>query len=160
TAIAIDGGLAPTGDTLNFDAANLAARVIAGSLLAAGRQPVLFTNIEKLNIDNAAALGSVYGPNTAARAAALAGRHAPQRSAQGLYLKGLRRAGSMTELNGWVSLYNSTAGSQAQKQFVVANGIERSAEARTRLAKSWYLQYLGRAAVGGEEQVWVNVMLQ
>jgi hypothetical protein len=43
---------------------------------------------------------------------------------------------------------------------VVASAIEHSAEARDRLVKSWYATYLGRPAVNGEEQEWVNSLLQ
>jgi streptogramin lyase len=66
---------------------------------------------------------------------------------QSLYRNALGRAGSMAELDGWVSVL-VRAGSGP-----VVNGIERSPEARTRLVKSWYVTFLGRAAQGGEEQV-------
>jgi hypothetical protein len=42
----------------------------------------------------------------------------------------------------------------------VATGIENSPEARTMLVKNLYQQYLGRNAVGGEEQGWVQLMLR
>jgi hypothetical protein len=40
----------------------------------------------------------------------------------------------------------------------VVAGIEGSFEARDHLVKSWYLSYLGRAAIGGEELPFVNLL--
>jgi hypothetical protein len=42
----------------------------------------------------------------------------------------------------------------------VATGIAESPEARDVLVRSWYVTYLGRQAQGGEEQGWVNMLLQ
>jgi virginiamycin B lyase len=77
-----------------------------------------------------------------------------QEFVQSLYINALGRLGSTDELNGWVSVLGAS-GQQA-----VASGIERSPEARTHLVKSWYGSYLGRPAVNGEEQPWVNLLLQ
>src|SRR5262249_39827962 len=89
----------------------------------------------------------------------LTGLTPTQRFVQVLYLNALGRVGSLGEINAWVGFFNSTAGNQAQKQFAVANAIELSGEARTHLVKGWYLNYLGRVALGGEEQGWVNALL-
>jgi len=72
---------------------------------------------------------------------------------QALYRRSLGRFGSPFELESWASYLAGT------QPWVVANAIERSPEARTRLVKSWYVQHLGRVAVSGEEQGWVQLML-
>jgi hypothetical protein len=41
---------------------------------------------------------------------------------------------------------------------VVAADIAQSGEAIDRLVRTWYQTYLGRAAVNGEEQSWVNLL--
>ena len=63
-----------------------------------------------------------------------------------LYQNILGRVPQAGELAGWsqtLSVLGTTT---------VVNAIERSAEARTRLVKSWYQTHLGRAAQNGEEQ--------
>src|SRR2546430_10991088 len=57
-----------------------------------------------------------------------------------------------TLFRSWVGVLNGSGGSRR----VVAGGIERSPEARTRLVLTWYVTYLGRPAVNGEEQGWVD----
>jgi hypothetical protein len=44
-------------------------------------------------------------------------------------------------------------------RLAVVQGIEESAEARTQLVHTWYQRFLGRDAMGGEEQGWVNMLL-
>jgi hypothetical protein len=73
---------------------------------------------------------------------------------QALYLDALGRAGSVTELNGYLPALAGPNG-----RFVVARAIEDSPEGRDNLVKGWYLTYLGRAAGGGEEQGHVNALL-
>jgi hypothetical protein len=71
-----------------------------------------------------------------------------------LYEMRLFRAPSVAEVASWQNVLNS---SNAQN---VANGIERSQEARTNLVNSWYFRYLGRLPVGNEAQGWVNSLLR
>jgi hypothetical protein len=71
-----------------------------------------------------------------------------------LYLQNLGRAGSTAELNGWVVMCNA-AGSTA-----VADLFAQQPETRDHLVKTWYLRYLGRPAMGGEEMVFVNQLAQ
>ncbi len=77
---------------------------------------------------------------------------------QALYLDVLGRTGSKAELDGWVVLFNSGF-SQTDDQAAIAAGIETSPEGRDHLVKGWYETFLGRSAVGGEEQGWVNQLL-
>ncbi len=79
---------------------------------------------------------------------------------QAVYLDELGRAGTKAELDGWVALFNGSAGPNHQDQAAIASGIQQSTEARDHLVKSWYLGFLGRAAAGGEEQGWVNLLRQ
>jgi hypothetical protein len=65
-----------------------------------------------------------------------------------------RPAGSQ-EVAAWKAVLNSPAG-----QAGVALGIEQSPEARTLLVKQMYTRYLGRQAVHGEEQGWVNALVR
>ncbi len=71
---------------------------------------------------------------------------------QGLYRKALHRFASPPELENWAFYLGRT------NTWVVANAIERSHEARTKLVKRWYVQHLGRSAGAGEEQHWVQLM--
>ena len=76
-----------------------------------------------------------------------------QRFVQALYLDELGRAAALSELNGWVQVLNATS------QAVVAADIAQSGEAIDHLVRTWYQTYLGRAAVNGEEQSWVNLLM-
>jgi hypothetical protein len=118
-------------------------------------QPIIFSNFETIHVNNAAAVSTFYGPDTADRATVFAGLDAQQHFVQTLYLNVLGRAGGMAELNGWVNVLNGPGGSTG----LVAWGIEHSQEARERLVKSWYLAFLGRPARGGEELNLVNLLL-
>jgi hypothetical protein len=157
TPITLDGGPPATapGDVLNFDASGLGVRIVPNVFTASGRQSVHFSNIEGTHVNNAAAINSFYGPDTADRGA-LAGLTAQERFVEVLYLNALGRVGQRSELDVWVALMNSPGGSQA----AVAQGIEQSAEARDHLVKTWYRNFLGRAAAGGEELPWVNMLGQ
>jgi uncharacterized protein YkwD len=72
-----------------------------------------------------------------------------------LYQAVLGRAAADAELPFWLPVLQTAGGLR-----LAADGIERSAEARTRLVKDWYRTYLGREAVGGEEQSAVNALLR
>jgi hypothetical protein len=70
-----------------------------------------------------------------------------------MYEERLERPASPAEVAIWIDVLHQ-GGQQA-----VALGIENSPEAFTLLVKNLYLHYLGRAAVNGEEQGWVQLML-
>jgi hypothetical protein len=91
------------------------------------------------------------GSNTVGRSAGLSPE---ERAVQALYIDDLSRAGSVAELDGWVSQLEGTALTP-----VVVSGIEGSPEARDRLVKSWYATYLGRQAQSGEESTFANQLL-
>ncbi len=84
---------------------------------------------------------------------------AQQQFVQALYVDELGRTGDLSNPNDagfWVNALASNTLTQAG----VAAGIERSQEARTHLVDSWYKTYLGRQPQNGEEQGWVNLLLQ
>jgi virginiamycin B lyase len=70
---------------------------------------------------------------------------------------------TQAELDSWVNLLDQLRSQSSltddQQRLQIVTQIEHSAEARTRLVKSWYLTYLGRAAQNGEEQGWVQQMV-
>jgi streptogramin lyase len=72
---------------------------------------------------------------------------------QSLYQDALGRVATTNELDPWVNLLV-----QAGRASVV-DGIEQSPEARTHLLKGWYLHFLGRPALNGEEQGFVQLLL-
>jgi hypothetical protein len=72
---------------------------------------------------------------------------------QALYHDALGRSANSAELDFWVSALVQS-GSAA-----VVNGIEHSPEGRTHLVRGWYLQFLGRAALNGEEQGFVQLLV-
>jgi hypothetical protein len=59
----------------------------------------------------------------------------------------------MAEMNQWVSLLVNSG------RLSVASGIEHSFEARDRLVRTWYVQYLGRPAANFEEQGFVAALV-
>jgi hypothetical protein len=65
----------------------------------------------------------------------------------------LDREGSPQEIAGWLPFL------KANGQAALAAAIYTSWEARTMLVSSWYVQFLGRAPAFGEEQGWVNRLL-
>ncbi len=121
-----------------------------------GSTAVLYQGVATLNLDNAAAVDAIAGPDTADRATAFTGLTANERFVQTLYLDDLGRGGSKAELDGWLLSVNGRTLSRLE----IATDILHSQEAEDHLVKSWYLTYLGRPAVGGEEQGWVNMLLQ
>jgi hypothetical protein len=153
TTFTLNGGAnGAAGDQLNYLAQNLPVRVVPGKFTANFLADVIFVNFAKLNLDNAAGVNAIAGPDTADRSTAFTGLTADETFIQALYLDDLGRAGSKAELDSWLPAFNSR-GSTA-----VASGIQASQEARDHLVRSWYLTYLGRAANGVEEQSWVNLL--
>jgi hypothetical protein len=71
-----------------------------------------------------------------------------------LYTELLGRGASAQEVEAWTGVLN-TSGAAG-----VVQGIEVSPEARRHLVDTWYQQYLGRTAQGGEEMGWVNLLVQ
>ena len=69
---------------------------------------------------------------------------------QSIYVNILGREGTLDELNLKVRDLRSVG----RQKFV--RNIENSVEARTRLVRSWYVTYLCRNALNGEERVWVQ----
>jgi CSLREA domain-containing protein len=82
-----------------------------------------------------------------------------QQFVQALYLDDLGRAGNLSspsDAGAWVTaLTNNTLTPAA-----VASAIAHSLEARTHLVDGWYPTYLGRKVQNGEEQGWVNLLMQ
>ncbi len=72
-----------------------------------------------------------------------------------LYELLLGRAPALSEVALWQGVLGGSGGTAA-----VVDGIENSAEARTRMVQFWYLRYLGRQVVGGEANGWINMLLQ
>ncbi len=113
--------------------------------------------------DTAPPAGSTYfyqvsavgaGGESARSAEAATGLTANERFVAALYLDYLGRRGAVAELDGWVSQLPTLG------QGGIAAGIEHSTEATRRLVDSYYSQFLGRAAVGGEDSYWVNLFAQ
>jgi hypothetical protein len=122
--------------------------------VSADGQAVSYVSVDTLGLNNALAVNSVSGPDTADRAAAFAGLSAQERFVQALYLDALGRAGSVAELDMfWLPVLNGPGG-----QGAVAAAIEGSLEARDHLVQTWYRTYLGRAADGTEELGWVAAL--
>ena len=133
-------------------------RTVPGAVTAGDPQTVTYTNVTTTNIDNAASVDAIAGPDTADRAA-LDGLSANARFVEALYLDELGRVGDTTnalDAGNWVNALNSGALTQA----AVAAGVEHSLEAQDYLVRSWYVTFLGRAAQDGEEQGWVNLLQQ
>jgi hypothetical protein len=152
--VTINGGAAP--NVLNFDAQRQSIGTGAGVIALNGRPAVVYTFVTNLNLNNAASVETIAGPNTADRSTAFAGLSAQERVVQAIYLDELGRAGSQAELDGWVGILNGPGGSQG----VVASDILHSQEARDHLVKSWYVAFLGRQADGTEELGFVNALMQ
>ena len=143
---------------LDFNAGDQAVGTITGTLTVAGRVALQYGGVVQINLDNAAAVGAVAGPNTTDRDTAFTGLTAQERFVQALYLDELGRAGTKAELDVWVALFNGAGVTQQQAQATIAFDIEHSMEARDNLVRSWYVAFLGRDAVGGEEQSWVAAL--
>jgi hypothetical protein len=141
----------------------MAATQAATTVSQAGRQVVTFANFESIQLIDAPQPSpqptpqrGYLNPNTTDdRAADDAGLSPQQRFVQALYLDALGRPGIVAELNVWVGVLNSVPNGQA----AVARAIETSPEGRDNLVQGWYLTFLGRPAVGGEEAPHVNALL-
>jgi hypothetical protein len=131
-----------------------------GSFSQNGTQLLNYVGIQVINLNNAAGVNALTGPNTADRAAAFNGLTANERFVQALYLDALQRPGSNSELASWAAFFNIPNTTQEQAQALIATAIDHSEEARDAMVKSWYVSYLGRAAQGGEELFWVGQLLQ
>ncbi|MFL5341170.1 MAG: DUF4214 domain-containing protein [Gemmataceae bacterium] len=154
--VSFDGGVGA--NTLTIDAAGLPVRTLPGGMTVGDPQTVSYANLQTTNVNNAATVNAIAGPDTADRGTALPGLTPNERFVQVLYLDALGRAGATSELDGWATLFGTAGQTQTQDQAAIAAGIEHSAEGRDHLAKSWYRGYLGRTAQNGEEQGWVNLL--
>jgi hypothetical protein len=76
----------------------------------------------------------------------------PPAFVQTLYLDDLGRVGSSTEINGWVSIFNTSG------QAAVVNGIFRSSESLGRIVDSFYLRFLGRQSDPSGRAGWINFL--
>ena len=152
TPISIYSG---AGGVFNYEASGAPLGVATDRVSANVSDPTTYSGVQTLYFNDAAAVAEGPGPDTADRDTAFAGLTAQEHSVQALYLDDLGRAGSKAELDVWVAMLNAPGGSQT----AVASALGRSAEAETHLVRGWYAAYLGRSAVGGEEQGWVNQLL-
>jgi hypothetical protein len=157
--LTIDGG--GGSNILDFDAQGQhAVGTIPGALTAdASSQRVNYANITGLNLQSTLAVDAFYGPDTADRGTAFTGLSPQERFVQASYLDALGRPGSKAELDAWTAAFAVAGRTQAQAQNIIALGIEFSSEGRDNLVKSWYVNFLGRKAQGGEEQSWVHSLL-
>jgi hypothetical protein len=148
-------------NTLNFDGQSQhAIGTLPFELTTHSNLGILtYFNIQILNLNNASSVDAFYGPDTADRGTALPGLTAAERFVQVLYLNALGRAGSKAEIDGWAAAFGGSSASIAPVQAAIARAIEGSMEGRDHEVKSWYVQYLGRAAAGGEEMAWVNMLM-
>jgi streptogramin lyase len=122
---------------------------LGGGTIASGSQPTDVT------IGGSRALWFTEAGNNGNTIGRFFGLNAPERAVQSLYIDALGRAGSVAELDGWVSQLPAGATSLTP---AVVSAIEGSFEARDRVVKGWYVTYLGRQAQGGEEQGFVNAL--
>jgi hypothetical protein len=140
---------------LTLDAGSQPVGTGTGTLVLASRQATLqYTPVSSINLNNASSIQAFAGPDTADRASGFIGLSTTEHFIQALYLDEVGRAGTKTELDGWLPVFNGSGGAGA-----VAAGIKGSQEAHDHQVKSWYLTYLGRQASGGEEQGFVNELL-
>jgi hypothetical protein len=150
--VSFDGG---TGlNTLTVDAAGMPVRTPPGTV-GVGGQAVGYVAVGQLFINNAAGVNASAGPDTKDRATAFVGLSAGERAVQALFLDALGRVGTRADLDQWAS--QLPAGATSLTQAVVSE-IENSSEARDHLVRSWYLSYLGRPALNGEELPFVQFL--
>jgi Domain of unknown function (DUF4214) len=139
---------------------NLYVKGVGGNDAVVLNNPVAASGLTNLYLDGvsgsslamvgAAPAGVVLSPTNFLRV---------DQSAQDIYIDQLyelrlNRAPAASELSFWEGVMSSS-GAQA-----VANGIERSQEARTDLVDAWYVRFLGRSPSGNEAQGWVDMLLQ
>jgi hypothetical protein len=126
----------------------------APGIVQYGDTEVAYGNVMQVNLNNTTAVNAIAGPDTADRDTAFLGLTADERFVQALYLDNLGRAGSPTELDGWLAVLHGPGGQSA-----VAGGILGSFEAHDRLVNTWFQTYLGRSpASGKEEWAWVSLL--
>jgi hypothetical protein len=130
-----------------------------GGLTFHSNLELLYTGIATINLSNIQGVDAAVAPDTTDRTTAFAGLSAQERFVQAVYLDELGRAGVKSELDGWVGLFNGAGLTQIQAQATITTGISQSAEGRDLLVKTWYQTFLGRSAVSGEEQGFVNALL-
>src|SRR5207237_4258615 len=94
-------------NTLTVNAAGLVMRAVPGALTIADPVTVQYTNTQTTNVNAAAAVNAIAGPDTADRATAFAGLSADERFVQALYLDELGRAGGKAELDGWAARFGT-----------------------------------------------------
>ena len=116
-----DGGTGVNALTLNAN--GKVVRTVQGAITLADPVTMQNTNTQTTNINSAAAVNAIPGPDTIDRGTAFTGLNAQERFVQVLYLDDLGRPGMKAELDGWVMVLNAS-GSQA-----VASGVELSPEA-------------------------------
>jgi hypothetical protein len=145
----------PGSNALIVETAGATVRTSPGVVTFGEPQTVTYSNVATININDAASVNALAGPDTEDRATAFIGLAPLERFVQALYLDDLGRAGGKAELDYWVAQLSAPGGAQA-----VAQTIDHSPEAMDRVVKSWYLSYLGRAAQGGEEAMFVSQLLQ
>jgi CSLREA domain-containing protein len=108
--------------------------------------------------DPSAQMGAVKFFNTSEFSPSI-GFTPQQQFVQALYLAELGRAGNLsspTDAGAWVTALSNNTLTQA----AVAADIAHSLEARTHLVDGWYMTYLGRKPQNGEEQGFVNLLVQ
>jgi Domain of unknown function (DUF4214) len=163
STVTVNGG-ASGFSRLTVDAQEQPIGAVPGALTIDGHPAVIYTGIAALNLNNFASVNALAIPDTVDRRTSAITAASPDLSPQEafvdqLYLNALGRLGAKSELDGWAALFSTPGFSQSQAQAAIATDIEHSAEARGHLVQSWYVIFLGRSAVGGEEQGWVNLLL-
>ena len=78
---------------------------------------------------------------------------------ENLYLHALGRLGSRSEVDGWTAVFDTPGLSQAEARPSSPPASNTARRRHNHLVQSWYATYLGREAVGGEEQGFVNELL-
>ncbi len=139
---------------LVVDAPGKTVRTQPGAISVDDPQDVLYTNVSTVSI-NAGAVG-VFGGSDGIDKAAFVGLTPAERFVQSVYQDELGRAGDKTEPDGWAAAL--AAGSESQAQ--IAAAVSHSFEGSDHVVKGWYLAFLGRAAVNGEELGWVDLLRQ
>lgn len=128
---------------------------------------VVYSNITAINLPVAYSINAVYLPGQNSippvldPSSAFNGLTPNEAFVQQVYLDALGRTGTTAELDSWVNAYFTIPGTtQAQAQFDIASGIEKSPEACTRLVAAWYVAYLGGTEPNNEGSAWVQLLLQ
>src|SRR5207247_2514913 len=102
--IFFNGGTGP--NTLKIEANGLSVVTRPGTVLVGNAQSVSYSGVQAINLNNTTSVSTFAGPNTASRTTAFVGLTAQERYIQALYLDVLGRAGSVGELDGWLTALN------------------------------------------------------